>query len=196
MMNTKVRMTAVCLLSVFTHSAYALLCPTNFNTILIGDSLDKVVSKCGEPTTKTTQDIEPPVPQQWSYLIPQTVSGGINSTMQGTLPVMITFDDKGKAININVNGIGVGATTICGGNIALGNTIEAVKSACGKPTFINKQQPENNNQPKEQEIIYTYGKTQLIFKNNILSGSQATPTPPATSTSTPPATPPSPKPAQ
>ena len=191
-MNIKVRMTTVCLIGMFTQSAYALLCPNNFNTILIGDSLDKVVSRCGEPTAKATQDIEPPVPQQWSYLIPQTVSGGINSTMQGTLPVMITFDDKGKAININVNGIGVGATTICGGNITLGNTIDAVKSACGKPTFINKQAPDSN-QPKEQETIYTYGKTQLIFKNNLLSGSQPTP---ATSIPATGATPATPKPTQ
>ncbi len=186
-MKNKVRMTVVCLLSAWMPAANAFLCPNNFNTILVGDSIDKVVSKCGEPTTKETKDIEPPVPQQWSYLIPQTVSGGINSTMQGTLPVMVTFDDKGKAININVNGIGVGATTICGGNIALGNTIEMIKSACGKPTFINKQEPENNNQPKEQETIYTYGKIQLIFKNNLLSASQATPTPPAQPATTKPA---------
>jgi len=71
---------------------------------------------------------------------------------QGTLKTSVSFDDKGKAINISVNGIGVGATTICGSNVQLGDSHDAIKTACGKPSFINKQSENVSEQPKEVKV--------------------------------------------
>ena len=89
---------------------------------------------------------------------------------QGTLKTSFTFDANGKAVNISVNGIGVGATTICGNNLQLGDTRDTVKAACGTPTLINKQtaSPEK---PSIKVVEFTYKSTPpvtLIFENGKL----------------------------
>lgn len=154
-------------------NAFALLCPGNFSHIELGDSLSSVVAKCGEPTKKETKPVPQKTPQEWSYLIPQTVSAGTTGQQQGTLKATITFDADGKAINITVNGIGVGASTICGNNISLGNDTDAVKAACGKPSFINQQPPPDTGNPnKDMQTIYTYQTnppTTFVFKDGVLS---------------------------
>lgn len=154
--------------------AYALLCPGNFNHIAIGDTLAEVQAKCGQPTQKTSKLLPPPTPQEWTYFIPQTVSNGMSTAQQGTLKATITFDAAGKAINISVNGIGVGGSTICGNPINLGDSLDSVKASCGKPSFINQQSSETNNsgQKKDEETTLIYGTTSPVsftFKNGILT---------------------------
>src|SRR3990167_7467103 len=112
----------------------AFFCPTNFSQIDFGDSLDKVKQICGAPEKETSKDLEPNVPQEWTYFIPQTVMLNASTEAQGTVKTSVTFDKDGNAINISANGIGVGATTICGSNIQLGDSQDAVKSACGTPS--------------------------------------------------------------
>ncbi len=154
----------------------AFFCPTNFSQIDFGATLAQVEQICGKPDKQesSTQKIEGP--QEWNYYIKQTVSttGGMTS-MQGTLKTQVTFDADGKVLNLSVNGIGVGSTTLCGKTIQLGSTKEEVKSACGQPAIINKAQPAPG-QPDEMKIVkYIYNSTPpvtLIFEDGILKDKQ------------------------
>lgn len=152
--------------------SYALFCPTNFNQIEIGASIDQVTKLCGAPQTQTTKEIKKEGPQQWTYLIPQTVATpGLQQT-EGTLQTQITFDQGGNAVNISVNGIGVGSTTICGTSVSLGDKRDSVKNACGDPAFINRQtngETDTKDKSKQTEFIYqTTPPYSLIFENGIL----------------------------
>lgn len=158
-------------------------CPTNFSQIDMGATMDQVIQTCGAPDTKEAKEVKKEGPQEWTYYITQTVATTTMTPSQGTLKTQVTFDKSGKLINISVNGIGVGATNICGVNsIQLGDTRETVKKACGDPSFVNKQQ---NNPPAEsdsgttlpqqkpdQMTTFTYNSTppvKLIFINGILT---------------------------
>ena len=73
---------------------------------------------------------------------------------------------------MTVNGIGVGASTVCGNTtLQLGATRDEVKAACGQPAFINKQQvdPTANPPTKIIEFMYNSNPPQtLVFENGIL----------------------------
>lgn len=154
---------------------YAFFCPTNFAQINAGDSMAQVIAACGKPNQQTTKEVKPQGPQVWNYFVTQTVSNNGLTPLQGTLKMQITFDETGKAININVNGIGVGGTGICGGhNVSLQNTLEQVKSACGAPAFINQESPGTGAESTE-ETSFTYQSNPpvtLIFKNGVLQEQQ------------------------
>jgi hypothetical protein len=157
--------------------SYAFFCPTNFNQIDFGNTMDQVQQQCGKPDLQETKEVGPPGPQEWTYFINQTQLLGTPQQSQGTLKTTIDFDKDGKAINITANGIGVGATTICGQNIQLGSTRDAVKAACGEPGFINKQTPADNATPppKKKVTTFTYNSTppqKLIFEDGILTSKQ------------------------
>ncbi|MBV9576627.1 MAG: DUF2845 domain-containing protein [Gammaproteobacteria bacterium] len=155
--------------------ASAFFCPNNFNQINVGDSIDYVTQQCGKPdNTKESTKKNDNVPQEWSYYIPQTVSTETSNQAQGTLKTSITFDEKGNAINISVNGLGVGSTTICGTSVQLGDSRDSVKSACGDPSFINKQQlPTTASPPQETKVTeLTFGNTKLLFENGKLTESK------------------------
>lgn len=156
--------------------SFAFFCPTNFSQIDFGMTTDQVTQLCGKPDSqKESTKANDNIPQEWSYYIPQTVSmGGSNPNAQGTLKTSVTFDDKGNAINISVNGIGVGATSICGTNIQLGNSRDTIKSACGDPSFINKQSTgAAGSEPPAKVVEYIYSSanppTTLIFENGKLT---------------------------
>lgn len=156
--------------------SFAFFCPTNFNQIDFGMKTDQVIQACGKPDDQKESIKENDnIPQEWNYYIPQTVSmGGSNQNAQGTLKTSITFDDKGKAINISVNGIGVGESTICNGaNIQLGNTKDTIKNACGNPSFVTKQQISGPaaEGTKVVEFIYSSAnpKATLVFENGVLT---------------------------
>jgi hypothetical protein len=121
--------------------SYAFFCPTNFNQIDIGFTLDQVALQCGAPDKEETKDPEVSVPQQWDYFIPQsTVVGNAFMQQQGTYKTSFTFDASGKVMNISVNGVGMANTAICGPTLGLGATDQQVKTACGAPGFISKQE--------------------------------------------------------
>jgi hypothetical protein len=152
--------------------SYAFFCPTNFNQIDFGNSTEQVQNQCGKPDKEEKKEQEPPVPQEWSYYIPQTVAMNSTQEAQGTLKTTVTFDKDDKAINISVNGLGVGETQICGQAIQLGNSKQAVETACGKPSFISKQPPVDGQPAATKKIvIYTYQSTppqKLTFEDGIL----------------------------
>jgi hypothetical protein len=154
----------------------AFFCPTNFSQINTGDSIETVIATCGKPDSQTTKEEPPPSAQEWVYLVPQAVPMNTNQNGQGTLKTTVDFDQTGKAINITVNGIGVGATTICNNNtIQLGSTPDQVKTACGQPSFINQQGAAGATtvQPKKiTTLIYNTNPPQtLTFEDGKLTSS-------------------------
>lgn len=153
--------------------SYAFFCPTNFNQINFGDTTDQVKTSCGKPDKEEKKDAEASVPQEWTYYVPQTVSMGTSQQAQGTLKTSVAFDKDGKAINISVNGLGVGESTICGVPIQLGSTKDQIKTACGDPSSVVKQSNDasGNQEPPKQIVTFTYNSTppqKLIFENDKL----------------------------
>ncbi len=105
-------LTLITLLATPTLS-FGFFCPTNFNQINVGDSPDQVIQQCGKPDNRVdSKKANDNVPQQWSYYIPQTVSTNTAHYEKDTLKTSLTFDQNDKEINISVNGIGVGSTTV------------------------------------------------------------------------------------
>lgn len=157
---------------------FAFMCPNNFSQIEVGYSMEKVIEVCGKPDVQETKELEPPVPQEWSYFIPQTVAGSSMNPQLGTLRTQFTFDESGRAINISVNGIGVGSTAICGTMVQLGDNIDRVKTICGKPSFVNRQDPTAVGDPKPEPMkmttfIYKSApQVKLIFQNGLLTERQ------------------------
>jgi hypothetical protein len=152
-----------------TSSCFAFFCPNNFNQIDFGNSIEQVQQQCGQANKQETKEIIEEGPQEWNYYIPQTVQLSNNQPAQGTLKTTVTFDSSGKAINISVNGIGVGNTTICGPLIQLGDTRDTVKSICGNPSFINKQNSTSASSEKKHTVTeLTYSNIILVFENGQL----------------------------
>lgn len=158
---------------------YAFFCPTNFSQIDYGNTIDQVTALCGKPDKVETKEVAPEGPQEWSYYIPQTVSSNAGQAMPGTLKTTMTFDSTGKAVNISVNGIGVGSTTICGRMIQIGDTSDTIKSACGDPSFISKQNAGSSalgsTTPAKKVTTMTYNANppvKLIFEDGKLTEKQ------------------------
>lgn len=154
-------------------TSFAFFCPTNFNQIDFGNTMDQVSIQCGKPDVQNAKEVKQEGPQEWSYFIPQTVSSNTLQPMQGTLRTQITFDASGNAINISVNGIGVGNSTICGGLIQLGDSRDRIKAICGNPSFINRQSEDTASGPPQVDKITTFiyntnPPVKLTFKNGAL----------------------------
>jgi len=171
------RITLTSIILLLPTVGFAFFCPTNFQQIDYGMTIDQVTQMCGKPENKKefTKENEN-IPQEWVYYIPQSVGMGTYQTAQGTLKTSVSFDDKGKAINISVNGIGVGATSICGGaNLQLGSDRDTVKAACGKPAVINKQALSAEDTAKQETKVteFNYSTANppvvLIFENGKLT---------------------------
>lgn len=157
--------------------SFAFFCPTNFNQIDYGNTMDQVSAQCGKPDVQDTKEVQQEGPQEWSYFIPQTVSSSSLQPMQGTLRTQVTFDASGNAINISVNGIGVGNSTICGSTIQLGDSRDQIKAACGTPSFVNKQDANavGSKATIDKITTFIYNSTppvKLIFKNGALTERQ------------------------
>jgi len=175
MLNKKI--IAITLLFFCPYVSYAMFCPTNFNLVSLGDSIDSVKEKCGKPDSEKTKEMPKPEPQEWTYFTTQTVSTGTSYQATGTLKTTVTFDKDDKAINISVNGIGVGESTICGTPIQLNNSRDQVKAACGEPSFINKQGVDATGGTDKKDVVteYTYNANPpftFIFTNSVLTGTK------------------------
>lgn len=167
----------IILLALTPVSSFAFFCPTNFSQIEMGMSIDQVTQICGKPATQK-ESLKPNenIPQEWTYFVPQTVVMNNHQTSNGTLKTSMAFDSSGRAINISVNGVGVGATTICGSTISLGDTRDTVKGACGEPAFNNKQgggldSVEGGGPPPTKIVEFTYTSNPpatLVFENGVL----------------------------
>lgn len=168
-------------LSLLSQSSFAFFCPTNFNQIDFGLTIAQVISACGQPASQTVS-VNPNenVPQEWNYYIPQTTSTLSTNKTSGALKTSVTFDASGKVINITVNGFAIGGTTICGRNIQLGDTRDAVKAACGSPSIVNRQTATDpttgaimTQQTKSVQLLYKSNPpVTLIFENGVLTSKQ------------------------
>jgi hypothetical protein len=168
---------ALALSFIIPNVSFALFCPKNFNVIQIGDSIDSVTAQCGKPDTETKKEVEKQGPQEWTYFMPQTVATNTSYQTTGTLKVSIAFDKNDKAININVNGIGVGESTICGLPINLDNSREQIKKACGKPAVVTKSSDDDSSTGNDKDVLVEYQYLSsppvvLMFKNGVLTGSR------------------------
>lgn len=165
----------ICLIS--PSLSFAFFCPTNFNQINYGNTTEEVIQACGKPDKQedSTKQLDN-MPQEWSYFLPQAATSNVLSPNgQTTLKTQITFDANGRVINISVNGIGVGASPLCGRLIQLGDTTETIKAACGDPSFVNKQTTPTDSSAPPSEIKITtfyYSTTtppaKLVFENGTL----------------------------
>lgn len=171
----------LCLALVVPNISFALLCPKNFNVIQIGDSIDVVKAKCGKPDTEFKKEVEKQGPQEWTYFLKQTVATGTSYESTGTLKMTIAFDKNDKAINLNVNGIGVGESTVCGQPIQLDNSREQIKKACGKPAMITKAESDDDStmgatEPGKDVVVelqyLSSPPVVLMFTNGVLTGTR------------------------
>jgi len=165
------------ILSVFSFclplSGFAFFCPTNFNQINMGDSIETVTTVCGKPDAQEERDEKPTNPQEWSYYLTQATPTTFPSVPTPTQKTTFAFDDKGILVNITVGGLGTGSTSLCGPLVQLGDNIERVTAACGKPSFVQSQDASLNEQPSIRVTEFTYMKanppTKLIFRNGALT---------------------------
>lgn len=154
--------------------SFAFFCPTNFTQIDYGNTIEQVQQQCGKPDKIEIKELKKEGPQEWNYFIPQTVASNTMNPVQGTLKTQVMFDKDGKAINISVNGIGVGSTLLCGNTmVQLGDTRESIKKRCGDPSFINKQEtPSSGSEAQStKQTIFTYNTNppiSLVFENGKL----------------------------
>lgn len=164
---------------VYSNASFAILCPTNFTEIHMGESVDDVKAACGKPDGETSKDASDQGPQEWSYYVSvnQAFYQNVSQNQQATLKTTIAFD-KGKITNMSVNGVGVSNTAICGNTIQIGDTMDTTKSACGKPAFINRGTgsqtgTEDGNAKKSKNSVLTYisngNTTTLVFDGGVLT---------------------------
>lgn len=157
--------------------SFAFFCPTNFNQIEMGMNIAQVTQICGKPAAqKESLKKNENIPQEWTYYVPQTVVMTNSQPANGTLKTTMAFDSSGKAINISVNGVGVGSTTICGNTISLGDSRDSIKASCGEPALNNKQDQgldsAGSGPPPTKIVEFTYTSTPpavLIFENGVLT---------------------------
>jgi hypothetical protein len=157
---------AIPLLMLSTH-AFAWFCPNNFNLIQAGDTLDKVKEQCGKPLSEKTSKQEPKTPQDWGYYVQ------ISPPNPATVKMNVVFSAAGIVNNITVTSMSLTSTSLCGGTISVGNTMQAVKAACGNPPFINKGQTAQGGEGKPiviNELIYSGpAPNTLVFEGGILT---------------------------
>jgi hypothetical protein len=152
----------------FSATSFAMFCPSGFNEMNIGDSIEQVVKSCGTPDNQKTTKTVPGQPQEWNYYVKA------DPTQPGTFKMSIAFNSDQKVINISVNGTSVVTTPICGGaSVQYGSTTDEVKSACGKPAFVNESQQQTGPSaptPTEMtELLYnTTPPVTLLFVNGKL----------------------------
>lgn len=129
-------------------------CPSNFNLIQIGNSLDQILKTCCKPSTPPKTYQKPiPVPQKWTYNIAAPPNPG--NAVQGSVELTVTFDRTEKVTNITVNAQSL-TTTNCGttstvsftasspNSIKIGDTMKAVEQACGKDKFVLRGEPQTD----------------------------------------------------
>jgi len=168
----KSRLVMFVLSSVFFSNAWAdMFCPSNFNSINVGDSIDSVIAACGKPDSQVSNKEKAPQPQEWSYYIATTPG------QPGTMKLTIAFDATGTAINISVNGSGMPQTQICNGNqIQLGDNTKAVEAACGKAAYVNQAPTADTGpEPATEITVMTYKGSPpvtLTFENGKLVSRQ------------------------
>ncbi|HLB58007.1 MAG TPA: DUF2845 domain-containing protein [Gammaproteobacteria bacterium] len=145
----------IVIFALFSNQAYAMFCPTNFNTINIGDTIAAVEQQCGKPNSKKTHETKTGVAEEWNYYV-QPDPTAPTSTLKMTIALL-----DNKIFNITVNGTSLVSTQICGPTINVGDSTPTLTSACGKPAFINGGQKQPSE--KTTEVTeFTYNGTPSV----------------------------------
>jgi len=163
----------------YSASSFAMLCPGNFNQVNMGDTLDAVKAACGKPDGEQSTENTEDGPQEWNYYVSvnPAFTQNVSQNTTASLKTTVAFD-KGKVVNMSVNGVGVSNTAVCGATIQNGDTMDTVKAACGKPSFINRGTgsqagTEDPNAKTTKTTTLTYmsaGNTvSLVFENGVLT---------------------------
>lgn len=186
-----------CALLALSTSSFAMLCPTNFSNVNIGDSIDYVKQMCGNPSSQKTYKQSSSGAQEWVYYIK-------TSNFDKATSKMSVIINDGKVVNINIASSGVSneicdtfgrksqdpqviqlacnkagivgnndvaTTTACGTAINVGDSSQQLESACGKPIFVNQNQQTNAQTTGDEitEFQYVGSPTvTLIFVNGSL----------------------------
>jgi len=150
-------------ISLIAIPAYAWVCPNNFNPINPGDSLATVINQCGKPLIQKASEGESNGPQEWGFYV------AVNPPNPNTIKLTVVFANQ-KVISLVANAMSLTSTSMCGGTINVGDSMETVKAACGNPMFINKGQQSASQKPSEiLELIYPgEPETTLVFVNGLL----------------------------
>lgn len=156
------------MLCMISTQAFAMLCPKNFNTINIGDPIDKILQLCGTPDNKKSYKSTAAGPQEWVFYVRslQTTPG----------PVKLTVNiNNNKAASIYVMNVGLTRTPACGGRvIQVGDTKEQIIAMCGKPNLISQgdTSPGVQGPPPTTDVTELYyngsPSVMLIFENGLL----------------------------
>lgn len=153
--------------------SFGFFCPTNFSQINMGDSIDTVTKACGKPDAIDEREEKPLSPQEWNYYLTQPMGAPVNFPVQAAPSQKTTFafDANGIVVNITVSGLGAGSTSLCGPLVQLGDNIDKVTAACGRPSFISTQDASLSDQPKVKvtEFSYMNPPSKLIFKDGKLT---------------------------
>jgi hypothetical protein len=163
----------------YSASSFAMLCPGNFNQINMGDTVDAVKAACGKPDGEQTTENTENGPQEWNYYVSvnPAFTQNVSQNTTASLKTTVAFD-KGVVVNMSVNGVGVSNTAVCGATIQNGDTMDTVKSACGKPAFINRgtgsqagTEDPNAKTTKNTTLTYMSAGTtvSLVFENGVLT---------------------------
>jgi len=152
------------LLVMFSTQTFALFCPNGFNQIDIGDSVDKVTQACGKPDAQKTSKTAENQPQEWNYYV------RLDPSQSASVKMTVAFDTNKKVMNITVNAQSLATTSLCGPPISTSDTADTIKTACGKPAFINQSQPQGTpNMTETTELLYnSTPPTTLTFENGKL----------------------------
>lgn len=155
-------------LTLFSAQTFAMFCPSGFNAVNIGDTIDQVIASCGKPDLKKSSKETPPHAQEWNYYVKP------DPTQPTTLKMTFAFDSSGKVMNITVNGQTLTSSTICGGTVNIGDSLDSVKSSCGSPAFTNQGTEESQKEASSKAVEiteFTYNttpKTVYIFEGGKL----------------------------
>ncbi len=145
--------------------SYAFFCPTNLNVIQIGDSLNNVQEQCGFGTLSEVKQDNVAIPQEWAYY------KKLNANDAGTIKLSFIINSN-KIININVNGISVSRTALCGAQITVGQSSDQLKASCGDPTILSASSADKSSTPQgppQQKLSFSEApQSELIFENGKL----------------------------
>src|SRR5262249_28864349 len=141
-------------------------CPTTFQTVSVGATMDEVQAACGQPastSTSTAQVNEPVNLIQWIYL-PTNAIAQPNSQFMPQL--VITFKDN-QVVNVTPHNQTSTTNFPCLQNnrITVGSSMNFVTEQCGAPKYINKIQQSNMRNATVTQWVYNFGsyRPQMIF---------------------------------
>ena len=125
--------------------ARQIVCPGDFHFVNTGDDIQTVIDTCGQPLRivhKTSKQQKKPV--YWTYY----GLGGAGNSSQVQSP-RITAAQGREFVNstsvlkfigqklVNISGASTGSMRCAGGDVAVGDSMNAVKSQCGRPASIS-----------------------------------------------------------